>query len=361
MRALLVAGGSGGHLIPALMLAEHLNQFHASCSILSTSRPVDRLVAGDSSFPWITVDLERFSPFRRWIWPPYLVRQLKAFRQMEKALSRLQPDVMIGFGGYLSAVGLFLARRAGVPAILHEQNLLPGQANRWLAPFADRVAVSFPETKQYLSRRAKVEVTGNPIRRNPLIDPVRAREYFGFDGERPVLLVMGGSQGSGAINRWAVQLWQDRPPVERRRVQILHLAGLAESSPIEAAYQRLGMSARVFSFLKEMPIAYTASTLAISRAGATTIAELVEYRLAAILIPYPYAGGHQQANALWMDRQGGAMVIQEGELLGKRLWEAIEPLLSDLQRLDRMRAALSARANGSAAQRLGELVKQVAG
>jgi UDP-N-acetylglucosamine--N-acetylmuramyl-(pentapeptide) pyrophosphoryl-undecaprenol N-acetylglucosamine transferase len=119
-----------------------------------------------------------------------------------------------------------LARRVGIPVVIHEQNVLPGEANRWLAPFAQAVAISFPETKRHLSRRAKIEVTGNPIPQRQPIDPARAREHFGFDGERPVLLVMGGSQGSGPINRWAIRIWEEQPASRRQQVQVLHLAGL---------------------------------------------------------------------------------------------------------------------------------------
>jgi UDP-N-acetylglucosamine--N-acetylmuramyl-(pentapeptide) pyrophosphoryl-undecaprenol N-acetylglucosamine transferase len=245
--------------------------------------------------------------------------------------------------------------------VIHELIVSPGDEIRWLAPFAQAVAVSFPQTKQHLSRRARVEVTGNPIPPRQPIDPICAREHLGLDGERPVLLVMGGSQGSEAINRWAIRIWEDQSLSKRQQVQILHLAGLRGADEAEHAYHRLGMKGRVFPFFRQMHFAYAASSFAISRAGATTIAELVEYRLPAILIPYPYAGGHQRQNALWMQQQGGAVVIREEELSCQRLWEAVESLWGQPRRLGRMQAALGACANGSAVERLGELVRRVAG
>ncbi len=362
MKVLLVAGGSAGHLIPALTLAEHLKKAQqATCSVLSSSRAIDRLVADEASFRWTTVDLQQIRPLWRWLSPSYTFRQLKALRQIERTLSVVQPDVLVGFGGYLSALSVPLARRVGIPVVIHEQNVLPGEANRWLAPFVQAVAVSFPETKRHLSRRARVEVTGNPIPPRQPIDPVRAQQHFGFDGERPVLLVMGGSQGSGPINRWAIRIWEEQPASKRSQVQVLHLAGLQGYSEVETAYRRLGMAARVFPFFREMPFAYTASRLAVSRAGATTIAELVEYRLPALLIPYPYAKAHQEQNALWMQRQGGAMVIPEEKISCQGLREAVESLWGDPRHLGRMRAALGRCADGSAADRLGNLVSRVAG
>ncbi|MBI3333640.1 MAG: undecaprenyldiphospho-muramoylpentapeptide beta-N-acetylglucosaminyltransferase [Candidatus Omnitrophica bacterium] len=362
MRTLLVAGGTGGHLYPALALAEHLEKRDGPCLILSTARPVDRTVAAASTVEWITVDLHQFTPVWHWLSPRYTIHQILAMRQIWSVIRRRRPDVVVGFGGYVGAAGVAAARLAGLPAVVHEQNLLPGRANRWLARLADAVAVSFPETRSHLSRRSPVEVTGNPVRSHLVgVGFEEARRSFGFDLERPVLLVMGGSQGSRAVNAASAGIWEDQPPEVRRKVQIIHLAGSSqEASSLEEAYRRLGITARVFPFLHEIHLALAAATLSISRAGATAIAEMAALKLPAVLIPYPYAGGHQRANARWMEAIGAAVVLEEDQITPQRLWEEVSGLLWAPDRLGRMREALRSEGDGSAADRLSSLVRRVA-
>lgn len=366
MKTLLVAGGSGGHLIPALVLAEDL-QKEGGCSLLTTQCPVDQTLRSQSAVDWVTTDLRPFTPLWRWFSPRFSAGQLRAIRGIWRAIRRNRPDVVIGFGGYLSAVGLTAARLARLPTVVHEQNLLPGRANRLLARWADAVAVSFQETRRYLpaAARARVEVTGNPIRSlsdgSNLKEPLDPFAYFGFDRQRPVLLVMGGSQGSKVINSLATRMWADRSLADRQGIQVIHVAGTsAAAGEVEEGYRRLEVTARAFSFLHEMPLAYRAATLAIGRAGATTIAELVEFKLPAILVPYPYAGGHQKANAEWMESIGGAKVIQQAGLTPASLAAQVEQLLSEPVRLEQMRQALKGRADGSATERLAALVRRVA-
>jgi len=361
MKTLLITGGSGGHLIPALTLAEHL-QSKGPCVILSTARPVDLTLAAASHVEWITVDLQKFTPLWRWFLPGYLFSQLGAMRRVRAVLRGTRPDVVVGFGGYLSAVGVTAARFSGVPTVVHEQNLIPGKANRFLARIADAVGVSFSETKSHLPSGARVEVTGNPIRSTlKEMTAEEARNIFGFKADLPVLLIVGGSQGSEAINRLVLRMWEDLPPEERRAVQVLHLAGEKSAAEVEQVYQRLGMNARVFGFFQEMGAAYAAASLAVSRAGATTISEMAALQVPSVLIPYPYAGAHQLANARWLEARGGAVVLEESGLTPRILWERIDRLIGSPERLAGMKTALAAASDGATVQRLEALVEQVAG
>ena len=362
MNVLLVSGGSGGHLVPAMALAEHL-QPEDRCVLMSTRRPVDRLLAAEaaSAVEWETIGLQPFTPLWKWLSPLYLARQLRAAGRVRSVIEKAKPDVVVGFGGYLSAVGVVTARGAGIPSVIHEQNLLPGRANRLLARLADAVAVSFPETKSHLPRRAAVETTGNPIRlQRGGMTAEQARATLGLDREKPVLLVMGGSQGSRAINRLALAVWEAAPAKYKEEIQLLHLAGTEEAATEAGeAYRRLGVRAAVFPFLGRMDLALASATLAVCRAGATGIAELTAMELPSILIPYPYAGAHQRANAEWARGAGGAILLEEKGLTAERLWREVERLLSDPARLAGMRRALRDRSDGQAAQRLGELVRRV--
>ncbi len=360
MKALLVAGGSAGHLIPAMTLAEHLKSAD-QCMILSTSRPVDQIMAKASSLQWTTVDLNRLTPLAQWLSPRFALKQAAAVRRISVLLAQVHPNIVVGFGGYLSAVSLTAARLSGYPTVLHEQNLLPGRANRWMARWAHAVAVSFPETQAYLPQRARVEVTGNPVRFGAKgIKAQAACRYFGLDARRPVLLILGGSQGSSAINRLCLAMWQSLPPQSWSAIQVLHVAGRAEKKLVEEAYRRLGLEARVYDFLMEMHWALAAATLAVSRAGATTIAEMAALRLPAVLIPYPYAGGHQRANARWLEGKGGAVVLEESGLTPQQLAIQVDSLLNQPERLSQMRRSLDALSGPPAVERLGGLIRRLA-
>ena len=364
MRTLLVAGGSGGHLIPALSLAEDL-QRDGAVFLLSTKRPVDQMLserhgARGAQVEWLTVDLKKFTPLWRWFSPVYLSHQMRAFRKISQLMRQNSPDIVVGFGGYLSAAAAAVARRQRIPTVLHEQNLVPGRSNRWMARLSGCVAVSFPETKKYFSRRTRLAVTGNPIRSvlKP-IDRQEARLKLGLDREKPTLLVMGGSQGSRILNDVGLSMWENSVGLRSFDVQVIHLTGEGMIRQAQETYRTLGVKAVVFGFLHEMEWAYAAADLAISRAGATTIAELAAWRLPSILVPYPHAGGHQRANARWLGNQGGALVLEEKMLTAPELLSAVHTLLRDQDQLTRMRENLRSSSNGSAIERLGALVRQM--
>jgi UDP-N-acetylglucosamine--N-acetylmuramyl-(pentapeptide) pyrophosphoryl-undecaprenol N-acetylglucosamine transferase len=361
LRLLLAAGGSGGHLTPAIALADRMQADGDRCWMLSTARAVDGWFKTDG-LAWHTVDLMRPTPLWRWMNPIYAMHQARAMRRIEIALKAIQPDVVVTFGGYLGLAVAFLALRVGIPVVIHEQNVLPGRANRWLAPYVHGVALSFKETLAYLPRSARWEVVGNPIRFRPngseTMRPEACR-FFGLDPNRMVMLVMGGSQGAEAINRLVLSMWAQLPQKIRQTFQVIHLAGMRQAHWVEAQYLHLGMDARVFPFLDRIDQALASADLAIGRAGATSIAELAAFGLPAILIPYPYAGRHQWANAQWVRSIGGAVVLAEREATAQRLWEAVKTMIQP-ETLGAMRRALVGKANVSAADRLAEWIRQIA-
>ena len=363
MKVVLVAGGSGGHLVPALALADDLRSGSDQCWMISTRRPVDELMSSDPEAEgiWSSVDLKRFTPLWRWLNPLFVSGQVRSMGEIGKILRQIRPDVVVGFGGYLTVAAVVSARARGIPTVIHEQNVLPGRANRWLARWSDAVAVSFPQTLTHLPRNARSRLTGNPIRARP---EEWTREkgcaLFGFDPARPVVLVMGGSQGSQAVNRLILEVWEGISDEERAALQVLHLTGPAGFEEVRSRYPDLKMTARVIPFLKEMPAALSAATLAVSRAGATAICEMTAFGVPALLIPYPHAGAHQMENARWMSSVGGAVVLEEKRTGPEALWKGLRELLADEGRRGRMRQSLQAHADGSAASRLGAFVREVA-
>jgi UDP-N-acetylglucosamine--N-acetylmuramyl-(pentapeptide) pyrophosphoryl-undecaprenol N-acetylglucosamine transferase len=206
-----------------------------------------------------------------------------------------------------------------------------------LAKLVDRVAISFAETKDYLGiSHERITLTGNPIRKElRIINKEEARKFFGLDKDRFTVLVMGGSQGSQHVNSGALRVFSAFDYM--RQLQVIHLAGAKEKLLIENRYNSLGVNARVFTFLSEMEFAYSAADMAVTRAGATTVTELIFFRLPAILVPYPYAYQHQAANARVLEKKGCALIIKDEELEGDVLGLALNSVINNSGLLHSMR------------------------
>jgi UDP-N-acetylglucosamine--N-acetylmuramyl-(pentapeptide) pyrophosphoryl-undecaprenol N-acetylglucosamine transferase len=207
-----------------------------------------------------------------------------------------------------------------------------------LAKFVDRVAISFSETKDYLGiSPQRLTLTGNPIRKElKIIDKEEARKFFGLQQDKFTVLVMGGSQGSQHLNTGSLRAFSALE--DAQRPQVIHLAGKKESQLIENRYKALNINARVFSFLSPMEFAYSAADLAITRAGATTVCELIFFGLPAILVPYPYAYQHQSGNAKVLQGKGCALIVKDDELDGEVLRQALISIISNPVMLNTMRA-----------------------
>lgn len=289
------------------------------------------------------------------------VRELVgAVIQCRRDMRRAGPQAAVAFGGYASLPGALAAVSLRIPLVIHEQNVIPGLANRLLAPLARVITVSFTETVDACPRwRKKAVVTGNPLLRRGKEgeeeDPYR---YFSLQEGRKTLAVVGGSQGAASLNRAlleALPAWKDREDL-----QILHAVGkekfrdfVAEAAQVDCG----GLTYRPFAFVERMDLLYRVADLVVCRAGASTIAELAEWGKGAILVPYPHAtASHQDANAEVLRRCGAAVVVPDGELNGLRLREEVERLLGEEGRLRAMGEAARREARPQAASQVAETV-----
>jgi UDP-N-acetylglucosamine--N-acetylmuramyl-(pentapeptide) pyrophosphoryl-undecaprenol N-acetylglucosamine transferase len=267
-----------------------------------------------------------------------------------------KPDAVVGFGTLDSFPLLMLGRLLRAKTLIHEQNVMPGRANRLLARFADRTAVSFAQTKKYLGiRPERIVYTGNPVREELVkIEKAEARIFFGLNPEKFTILVLGGSQGSRSINLRFLEALQGLTGTYS--LQVIHLAGDSDGPGLEEKYRNLKLEARVFSFLNQMQYAYSACDIAICRCGATTLAELIHYRLPAILIPYPYAYNHQRWNADVLEEVGAGAIIEEDKLHTDLLALTVKSFLDDPKKLEKMRACYGKLKDVNANQLLAETV-----
>jgi UDP-N-acetylglucosamine--N-acetylmuramyl-(pentapeptide) pyrophosphoryl-undecaprenol N-acetylglucosamine transferase len=354
---MIMAGGTGGHVFPALAVAGVLQRDRREVVWLGTRRGIEaRLVpASGYAMEWIEVEGLRGKGLAGWLIAPLSLT--RALWQARKALRRRRPGVVLGCGGFASGPGGIAAWLAGMPLVIHEQNAIVGMTNRWLARFAARVAEGFPGS--FPGRFHAVHV-GNPVRPE-IADLAPPRERFAERTGRLQLFVFGGSQGAAALNRLLPEAIAALPHELRPRV--LHQSGTRDCEATAARYLELGIEADVRAFIDDMAGAYANADLVISRAGALTVAELAAAGVAAILVPFPAAvDDHQTRNAGWLVQAGAARLLEESGLTPARLAGELSALLSaGRPRLLAMAEAARSIAIIDAAERVARLCLEAEG
>lgn len=315
---MLACGGTGGHIFPAISVAEEIRRRHPDVTVWYVCGKKDIESAIFRPLAAQTVAQVDSAPFRgaaSLLSPSFLLRLLSGVFRSAMLIWRQKPALVAGFGGHYSFPVIVAAKCLGVRTVVHEQNVVPGTANRVLARWADGVAVSFEETRPYFKGHTNVRVTGNPIRASiETARPDQALAFFGFDAEKLTLLVLGGSQGAESINVNFLQALGFLPAALKARLQVLHLCGKLAPEASELALRQAGVAGRAYSFFERMDLAYGAADLAVGRAGATFLAEIASTGLGAILIPYPHAGGHQLANARAFSASHRGVVVEQKDL-----------------------------------------------
>lgn len=340
MRILAVTGSSGGHIFPAVALLENLkSKFPDAEALLLVPRnnAVRGLDAAVFKVSYISVTSVKpgFS-FQNII---TLYNFFKGSLETLFIMLEFRPDTVIGFGSLACLPAVLLAWLFRIKIIIHEQNVIPGAANRLLGIFADRIAVSFAQSKEYFIRhKDKVLVTGNLLRRGlTRIESKEARVNLGLNPDKFTILAIGGSQGSSSINAGFLEAVSALSG--KLDFQVIHISGEKDFVSLKGAYGNLKIESRIFAFFEAMQYAYSASDLAVSRAGATGITELIFFKLPAIISPYPYSGEHQAANAAILKNAGAALIVGDQDLHKEQLAQIIAGLINDRARLDKMRFA----------------------
>ncbi|MCA9406020.1 MAG: undecaprenyldiphospho-muramoylpentapeptide beta-N-acetylglucosaminyltransferase [Candidatus Omnitrophica bacterium] len=326
MTIVIATGGSGGHLFPALKVAEVLkSEGHDVVFAGSFGLGVEKIEqAGFSCHHLEAKGLNTKNPIK------FLSTGFSLTRATMKAkgiLKDIRPDAVIGFGSYGAFPVVMAARLSRIPAMIHEQNVLPGKANTILAKYVNKIAVTFLDSKQFLPQD-KVVLTGTPVHaRDCVRDPAEARHSFGLNPDLTTVLVFGGSQGSHAIN----ENFLEALPLIKKTVdfQVIHVTGKGGGEHFGQMYKDLQIPVALFGFLDNIEEAYVAADLAVCRSGALTVMELAKFQLPAILIPYPYAGSHQIRNASVLCRQNAGTILEEKHLTPESLAQAVQQQLNN--------------------------------
>jgi len=346
VRTIIAAGGTGGHLFPALALAEKLREKGVKILFAGRKGGMEAKILREKGFAVEEISSAGFK--RGFSLANFILPLIVAKGVWESFLlfRRFHPQVVVGTGGYVSLPVVLAAKAKGIPILLQEQNLLPGLANRLLAPLAVEVCLSFPASKAYL-RGKLVTVPGNPVRRLRRWEKATARKMLGLVEKGKVILLLGGSQGAHSLN---LALRDGLKTLLQEGINLIWQTGKGDQ---QWASKMAQPGVKVASFFEDMGLVYSAADLVISRAGGSTIAELTLLGKPSILIPYPFAtGGHQRLNAQAFQQRGAALVIADADLNGKSLIAAAIPLLRDGERLQRMATASARLGQPQAAEAL---------
>lgn len=355
MKVVIAAGGTGGHLYPAVALAREFLRQDAGSRILfvGTPRGIEGKVLPHEGFELTMIAAQPVmgrGPVKA---AAALLALPRAVAQSVGVLRRHRADLAVGIGGYSSPPVMLAAALLRIPRVLLEPNAYPGLANKAVGPLVDLVFLSYAEAAEYFPAR-KVRITGTPVRR-AFLEPPPAR---GDDRARR-LLVFGGSQGAQAINRAMVEALPHLHAV-RDRVTIVHQTGDKDLESVRAAYASSGLEAEVVPFIFDMPRVLRGADLVVSRSGAVTLAELAVCGKPAVLIPLPTAiYQHQERNARAMERAGAAVVLPQSELGGAALAEQILTLLSDAGRLQAMGRRSAAMGRADSAEAIVQACRQL--
>ena len=358
LRALLAGGGTGGHTSPLLATAAALQEARPGCELtaLGTARGLEATVVPAAGY---ALELVVSVPLPRRLSTELLAvpgRLGTAVRQTLAVLDRVQPDVVVGFGGYVAVPAYLAARRRRVPLVIHEGNALPGIANRFGAACCTRhVATSFPDTALRHGR-----YVGLPIRRSiSELDRAAARDsaraFFGLDGQRPTVLVTGGSQGAARLN---ASVAAAAAALASAGIQVLHVSGATQRVEVE---QPAGAPPYVVvPFVERMDLAYAAADLVLCRAGSNTVTETAAVGLPAVFVPLPIGNGEQAHNARAVVDAGGALLVHDAAFTPDWVRATVPRLASDSERLAAMSRAGAGLVRRDADRRLAQLVIDVA-
>lgn len=301
---LVMAGGTGGHVYPAIAVADYLQTLGWKIVWLATEGGMENRLISDKPYSKAMINMRgvRGNGLAGWVLLPF--KLMKAFKQSMSAISEHQPSVVLGMGGFAAFPGGSMAKLSRKPLVIHEQNSVAGLTNKILSGVANRVLSAFPTVFE-----KKAVLVGNPVREDMTQLPMPKVRYAKRKGNLKVLVV-GGSLGAAVLNEVMPQALATFPT--EQRPEVVHQAGEKHIAVLEANYQKVGVAVETKAYIKDMASQYAWADVVVCRAGAMTVAELACVGVASVLIPFPHAvDDHQTSNAAYLSDNGAAMLIQQ--------------------------------------------------
>jgi UDP-N-acetylglucosamine--N-acetylmuramyl-(pentapeptide) pyrophosphoryl-undecaprenol N-acetylglucosamine transferase len=365
MRVVLTGGGTGGHIYPALAVGRELKIRFTDCELLyiGTHKGLESSIVPQQGIPFEPIDITGFRRSLSWENVRTVIRFWQGVRRSKALLRKFQPDAVVGTGGYVCGPVVYAASRLGIPTLIHEQNVVPGLTNKFLSRFVDAVAVSFRESVPYFSQCRSVEHAGNPCA-TAVIGADRSRGFasLGLAPDTPFVLAVGGSRGAKALNEAMIGIVPSLAKLPG--VHFVFVTGERFHEETLSKIKRLspvaGGRVHVLPYVLNMPEVLAAASLVVSRAGASSIAEITSIGVPSILVPSPnVTNNHQEPNARSLADAGAGELILERDLSGESLFASVSAIMNDPVRRESM--ALAARGLGmpGAAQTIGEQLTRI--
>jgi len=362
VRVLMTGGGTGGHIYPAIAIADRIKKEHKDAEILfvGTERGLEKSIVPKSGYDIKFIKVRGFNRKNVFKNIKVLLELSKAFKDAKYIIKEFKPDIVIGTGGYVCGPVVRTAHKLGVKTYIHEQNALPGLTNKLLEKYVDKIFIGFKEAEKNFRHKEKIILSGNPVRSEfGHLDKAECRRKLGISDKDFVILAFGGSGGAGALNKEILNVIKTLN--EYPEVSIFFGTGRVyyESviSELKAQGIRLSDKIKVLEYIENIQNYLGASDLVISRAGALTIAEITICGKASILIPSPnVTGNHQYFNAKAISETGGAILIQEKNLDEKKVIKAVKMLMADRNKLEKMETASKSCAHETATEIIHEAI-----
>jgi len=352
MKYLFAGGGTGGHIFPAISIADEIRKADSDAEILfiGAKGRIEEKIVPSNNYKLETINLSGIdrADFRKNIALPF--KFIAALRKCRKIIKEFKPDVAIGTGGFVCGPVIYIAQKEGIPTLIQEGNSFAGKTIKFLAGKSDKVVINFPETEKYLKRKDNIVIIPHPVRSSlKKTNRQKAIEHFQLISNRRTIFIFGGSQGARGINDSVMKIIQR---IYENKINVIWQTGKNDFGAIKEKTAGMNDLVKVFEFIENIDLAYSASDLVICRAGITSIMEIAYLGLAAILVPLPTsAENHQELNARSLEKSGAAKVILQSGLEGK-LYDVILNLLNSESEIALMKTNVSKFADANAAKKI---------
>ena len=354
MRVIISAGGTGGHIYPALSIIDKIKEKEPNSEFLyiGTHNRMEKDIVPKTGIPFKEIKIYGF--YRKQLWKNFKTLNCfaRSYNQCKKTIKEFKPDIVIGVGGYVTGPVVAAAHKLGVKTFIHEQNTIPGKSNKFLSKYADRIGVSFKSSSKYFPSE-KVVFTGNPCSEKAINTLPSSKEEFGLSNNKKLVLCVMGSLGSSKINDFLVTTL---PLFNNKEYEILYVTGKDNYEDI--IKNKFPNNVKVVPYIDNLPRIMKKTDIIVSRAGASALSEIIELGLPSILIPSPYVpDNHQYKNAIDLVSNDAAILLEEKDLEGDILVRKVDELINDREKLASMKKNLKAFSMPDSSSKIYEIIR----
>lgn len=357
MRVIISAGGTGGHIYPALAILKKIKEMEPQSEFLyiGTHNRMEKDIVPKHNIPFKSIEIYGFSKSLKANLKT-IKKFLNAYKECKKIITEFKPDVVIGVGGYVTGPVIYAASKLGVKTFIHEQNSIPGKCNKFLSKYVDMIGVSMKSSLNAFPHD-KVHFTGNPCSEEALKMPAAPKKEFGLTEDKKLVYIVMGSLGSSAITeklKNSIKLFQDK------NYEIMFVTGKDSYDDIKEL--NIPSNVKIFPYVESQARIMKKADLVVTRCGASTLAEIISLKLPSILIPSPYVpNNHQYVNGMDFVNKHAGVMIEEKDLTGEKLVKTIDSLINDDKILKEMKENLADLGVDDSATRIYELLKKLTG